>query len=1030
MPLTGLRPFFFLCCLILIAGSLKGQQGIGAIETHEYGYNRADYASSVITNFAGDPVFVGSAVIPRGAGVDILLGILNEGVVKPIIHGGPRDEKANDIIQLTDGRYLVVGNTTFTGSTTNQEREAALLLLLSRDGQRVLNDTTIRDEITSSTFSALCRDNQNNVYITGQKDSEIWIVKYEPDGEIVWNFTFSKGGLATGTDIVMLPNGEVAVVGYSDKQGIYTGHYLRFTPEGQLIESVDYKGDRFSGMVVLSNTKELVVTGMAEEERGDLLFLKIKTTGEVVSRNAHHGPYHYSNEDYGTSVWQDINGNVHIVGANSSEQRGMSRSKGWYTIFDEEGSLVASELIGGKSEDVLYSLYPLSKNSVAAVGHTSSGKGLGKEAWLLKVSLDSAEASTSPMVSCISANYKDDDGDGLLTFGEKSVIEFTFVNKATAQSTEIKLEPVTLAGAAAITASPLCIPHIAPESTVSGIIEVSLPEEASSGISRLSFQSGNVDMEKCPVEVPTGESPQPKLIFSNITVADGANNLIKGDTSLLSLTLINSGNLLLTDVELRYVVPENVTLLKPFLNKEEIAVGENLEWKLACVVGPNFLSDSLRLEVVATGSDNVFAKNYFTTAVETPKLPAPAPVIERKEFISVNWLVPNRELVKVGNVTVKDAYVTLEALVVSSAPINDADVQLYINNTQIERGQKFRNVSLLARETESQQQREFTYDLVVQELQLSIGENVVVVKVDNTDVEYSTTPFVFNFTPQKPNLHLLSIGVPYSDLKYTTKDATDIQTAFQEQEGLMYERVFSRLLVKPEETKAPELKKAFIDIENDYRSGKILDRDVVALFISSHGDLDPNTNRLKLEDSSSERQRAKYRYRDITTIDYQEDIIERLKTLQCKVIILIDACHSGGIQNVDAGLSAKSGDQPLDAELSRALISLIDASPGIRAIASCQSDEKSWEDPEWENGAFSKAIVEAFENEPVTVLGRETTSASVDDNIVTLNEFYSFISKRVPYLVLRKSKGKKSQVPYISYKHLEYDFSLFFLKKE
>lgn len=291
---------------------------------------------------------------------------------------------------------------------------------------------------------------------------------------------------------------------------------------------------------------------------------------------------------------------------------------------------------------------------------------------------------------------------------------------------------------------------------------------------------------------------------------------------------------------------------------------------------------------------------------------------------------------------------------------------------------------------------------------------------DLKNVESLTRTFTPRFAPKKPNLHLLSIGVP-SHLKYTTKDAVDIRNAFNSQQGLLFGRVYSRLLTTQEETKASSMKKAIVEIEQGDNSGFILDRDVVVVFISTNGKAYSHYNSFRLADSSPYYEQALYPVE--TSIDYGMDIVNRLSSLPCKVIIFLDACNSGQIRYVDEGRLVKSRGASVSTGLSRQ-----PNTPGIRTIASCQQDELSYEDDSWENGAFTEALIEAFTNVPVNVAGTEQTiKANENDDILTLQELYRFISVRVPYLVSYKSDATTTQVPYLSVLYVNESIPLFYL---
>lgn len=98
--------------------------------------------------------------------------------------------------------------------------------------------------------------------------------------------------------------------------------------------------------------------------------------------------------------------------------------------------------------------------------------------------------------------------------------------------------------------------------------------------------------------------------------------------------------------------------------------------------------------------------------------------------------------------------------------------------------------------------------------------------------------------------------------------------------------------------------------------------------------------------------------------------------------------------------------------------------------------EFSYEDDHWRNGAFTKAILEAFDNEKVTVDGGKTIQADIynelevgnrrfgPDGIITIEELRTFINQRVPYLV-RSVKGKKQHPSHKSTERLSKSMGIY-----
>jgi hypothetical protein len=256
---------------------------------------------------------------------------------------------------------------------------------------------------------------------------------------------------------------------------------------------------------------------------------------------------------------------------------------------------------------------------------------------------------------------------------------------------------------------------------------------------------------------------------------------------------------------------------------------------------------------------------------------------------------------------------------------------------------------------------------------------------------------IIDYQPRSRNLHVIAIGPSHPDLKYTSQDAKDFAAAFQKQQGKLFNQVFIKELTTPQMTTQQEIIKAMVDLENKFRNDEILPNDVVIVFISSHGIIGTG-DRYKIIPSGFDPV-----YGDRFTIDYKDDILASLENVKCKKMVFIDACHSGAA-------SAKGSFK--DQRRSEMIFRLNAQSPGLSSIASCQSSEMSYEDESWGNGAFTEAILEAFQNETVQDSDGTTYKASSDDDFLTLGELYRFVRRRVNGLVSTyKPNAPTAQTP-------------------
>ena len=192
-----------------------------------------------------------------------------------------------------------------------------------------------------------------------------------------------------------------------------------------------------------------------------------------------------------------------------------------------------------------------------------------------------------------------------------------------------------------------------------------------------------------------------------------------------------------------------------------------------------------------------------------------------------------------------------------------------------------------------------------------------------------------------PKLFVVAIGVgDYNDpklpkLRFTCKDAKDFSKAITSKKGLPYEDVQVKILCDNEATRAD------IFEAMEWLKQEASPNDVCIFFFAGHGMRDEkdrfyfmpygcNTDKL---------------YECFSASDFRNEA----EDIHGKLIAFVDACYSGAL--FEGGRSAAT---------THFIEQLKRSKNGMLLYASSSSDTKSREDESWENGAFTKALVEAL----------------------------------------------------------------------
>jgi WD40 repeat protein len=196
----------------------------------------------------------------------------------------------------------------------------------------------------------------------------------------------------------------------------------------------------------------------------------------------------------------------------------------------------------------------------------------------------------------------------------------------------------------------------------------------------------------------------------------------------------------------------------------------------------------------------------------------------------------------------------------------------------------------------------------------------------------------------KPKLYILPIGVSiYNEtrltLRFPAKDANDFVNAVSDRAAGIYEGV----ITCPRPSAAAWTHDAVLE-GLDWISTQPTNKDVAMVFLSGHGVVGADQVYRFLPCDFNE---DKLRRTTVRSFEFQDF----LSNIGGKVLVFLDTCYSGDV------LRGKSSTQ---ASLDKFANELSTAQNGAVVFASSTGNQLSWEDPEWGNGAFTKALVEGL----------------------------------------------------------------------
>jgi len=216
----------------------------------------------------------------------------------------------------------------------------------------------------------------------------------------------------------------------------------------------------------------------------------------------------------------------------------------------------------------------------------------------------------------------------------------------------------------------------------------------------------------------------------------------------------------------------------------------------------------------------------------------------------------------------------------------------------------------------------------------------------------------------RPVLYVLAIGVSayqhagVNQLAFAAKDAEDFTACLRRQQNLLYRSVEVKLL-----TEAAADKDNILD-GLDWLVQQTDSRDVAMLYFAGHGIQDNQGNFYYLPvnaDPGALRRSALS----------QGDVQATIRSVAGKIAVFMDACHSGSLMHP---LTARS----LPPDIAAVVNELCAAENGAVVFSSATSREYALEDARWQNGAFTKALVEGLSGKAQTNEQGKITVKSLD----------------------------------------------------
>ncbi|WP_370390181.1 hypothetical protein [uncultured Winogradskyella sp.] len=328
-------------------------------------------------------------------------------------YGGSLDERGSDIIQTSDGGYVIIGLSFSSDGDVNSNAGLQDFWLLKLNSIGTIEWQKSFGFAGADSGISVIETNDNGFLLTGILDvtasegagntsrisnrhagGDYWVLKLNRLGELEWSQYFGGNFTDTPQGVVQTNDNGYIIAGSSDSDdtdissniGSYDFWVIRLSQTGDLIWEKSFGGDQIdeARAIVAADDGNYIIAGDTRSDSNDvsnykggadLWLIKISPNGDLLWEKTIGG----TNFDVARDMALTPDGNLLLAGSSRSSDIDVSENKGqndfWILKTDNTGNLIWEKPFGGSNIDFAYGVTELLDGSIVAVGDTSSDDG-------------------------------------------------------------------------------------------------------------------------------------------------------------------------------------------------------------------------------------------------------------------------------------------------------------------------------------------------------------------------------------------------------------------------------------------------------------------------------------------------------------------------------------------------------------------------------------------------------------------------------------------------------------------------------
>lgn len=301
-------------------------------------------------------------------------------------YGGASNDRGYSLSETSDGGFILGGWTFSFGPGM------ADMWLLKTDGNGELEWD--REFGTPNGFErcySVIQTSDGSYLMAGETDfdgttySDIWLLKTDADGTLLWDSTYGGGRDDFGLDVIEMESGHYAVAGWTFYlDGTCDLRLFTTDQDGALVDESLIGGagiDQCRALAQLPGGDLMVVGETNSTASGSFDAWLVRTDEQcgLVWENTYGGD---GQDDFANDLCVLSNGTVALSGR-TRVSGGISDDL-WLLLTDASGSLLWQTAFGGSGADAGEALVETDDGGVAAAGYTNSFGAGASDFWLLR----------------------------------------------------------------------------------------------------------------------------------------------------------------------------------------------------------------------------------------------------------------------------------------------------------------------------------------------------------------------------------------------------------------------------------------------------------------------------------------------------------------------------------------------------------------------------------------------------------------------------------------------------------------------